>query len=170
VVLSGDSATEDAVRSAATAASVLHVEGPFRVNAASPLFSSVLLKELEPSTDRASTPAQNGILEGREVPAAGFSTRLAVFADPASLTMRDSAAALTPLHWVWRAGGTEQIVVRRWAGDEAASQVLLAAFYKALEGGASAVDALRAAQASVRKATPEAPPAAWAGWLVLSGR
>ena len=170
VAVTGENATEEAVRSAAATASVLHVEGPFRVNAASPLFSSVLLKAPEQSTARTSPPAQNGMLEGREVPAAGFSTRVAVFADPAALTMRDSAAALTPLHWVWRAGGTGAILVRRWAGDEAAAQNVLAAFYKALEGGASAVDALRAAQSALRKATPGAPPAAWAGWLVLSGR
>ena len=172
MVISGESATEEALRAAASAASALHLEGPFRVNAASPLFSSVLLKEPEPADEPASSaaPAQDGILEGREVPSAGFSTRVVVFADPASLTMRDSAAALTPLHWVWRAGGTEALVIRRWAGDEAVASDLLTAFYKALQSGMNAVDALAAAQAELRRMVPAAPPAAWAGWLVVSGR
>ena len=105
-LVTGDEATEEAVRAAAAAATVLHVEGPFRVNAASPLFSPVLLK----GTEGATTPANNGVIEGREIPSAGFSTRVAVFADPASLSMRDAAAALTPFHWVWRAGGTDAVL------------------------------------------------------------
>jgi hypothetical protein len=157
------------VRTAAATASVLHLEGPFRVNAASPLFSSVLVKGPDAAITSA-TLTDNGVIEGREVPSAGFSTQLVVLADPASLSMRDSAASLTPLHWVWRAGGTNALLVRRWAGDEAIAADLLAAFYKAVRGGASAVDALHTAQAEVRKAAPAAPPAAWAGWLVLSGR
>ena len=111
-LVTGEQATEEAVSAAAARRTALHVEGPFRVNAASPLFSPVLLN----GTD-VTTPANNGVIEGREVPSAGFSTRVAVFGDPASLSMRDAAAALTPFHWVWRAGGTAQSSVRRWGGD-----------------------------------------------------
>ena len=42
-VLAGAAATEPAVREAIGRATVLHVAAPFRINAASPLFSSVLL-------------------------------------------------------------------------------------------------------------------------------
>ena len=167
LLLAGDAATEEAVRGAAATASVLHLEGPVRVNAASPLFSPVLLAA-PPVTSEAVPLARNGVLEAREVPAAGFTARLTVFADPAALSMRDAAAAVTALHWVWRAGGTEALLLRRWDGDEAAAHQLLAAFYEGVKAGASAADALHAAQQTLRKAG--APAASWAGWIVVSTR
>jgi CHAT domain-containing protein len=163
-LVAGDAATEEAVRGAAATASVLHLEGPARVNAASPLFSSLLLVP-PPATTEAVPPAQNGVLEAREVPAAGFTTRLTVFADPAALSMRDAAAAVAALHWVWRAGGTETLLVRRWGGDDAAAHQFLAAFYERLKAGASAAAALHAAQETLRESG--APPAAWAAWMMV---
>lgn len=168
-MVTGATATEEAVRSAAATASALHIEGPFRVNASSPLFSSVLLAAPEASVVPAPA-AQNGVLEAREVPAAGFTNRVVVFADPAALSMRDSAAALPALQWTWRAGGIEALVVRRWASDDTVSAELMGAFYEALKGGASAPDALDAARSAVRKSSPALPPAAWAGWVVVSAR
>lgn len=169
VMVAGTAATEDAVRSASAAASALHIEGPFRVNASSPLFSSVLLAAPEASAVPAPA-SQNGVLEAREIPAAGFTNRVVVFADPAALSMRDSAAALPALQWVWRAGGTEALVVRRWASDDTVSAELMGAFYDALKGGAGAADALEAARSAVRTPSAALPPAAWAGWMVVSAR
>jgi len=165
-MVDGDAATEDATRTAAASASVMHTTGPFRVNAASPLFSALLLAP----GDAASGPrpaAKNGVLEAREVPSAAFSTRVVVFADPAALSMRDSASAVPAVHWAWRAGGASGIVVRRWPADEEVAGELLAALYESLKGGATAAEALHAAQAAVRKRQPSLPPAAWAGWLAL---
>lgn len=168
-MLEGDGATEEATRTAAASVPVLHVAGPFRVNAASPLFSSLLLAPGELSSVPAPA-AKNGVLEAREVPAAGFSTRAVVFADPAALSMRDSASAVPAVHWAWRAGGANGIVVRRWPGDEEVAGELLAAMYESLKGGASAAEALHAAQVAVRTRQPALPPSAWAGWLALSAR
>jgi hypothetical protein len=171
--VTGAAATEDALRTAASAASVLHVEGPFRVNAASPAFSSILLAvppPAEPGDAPPPPPASNGVVEAREVPSAGWTTRVAVFADPASLSMRDSASALPALHWIWHAGGTDALLVRRWGGDEATAADLLAAFYAALKEGQAPADALHTARAAVRNANPSLPPAAWAAWLALSVR
>lgn len=171
-LISGAGATEDAFRSAASIASVLHVEGPFRVNAASPLFSSILLAPT-PQAGAAGAPvppAQDGVLEAREIPSANLSSRVVLFADPAALSMRDSAAAVPALHWVWRAGGIDALVVRRWGSDESIAGDLLAAFYDALRDGATPASAQRAAVDAVRKARPDLPPGAWAGWLSISAR
>ena len=162
----GEAATEEAARGAATAVSVLHVTGPFRVNAASPLFSSLLLAL--PESSSVPIPAtKNGVLEAREVPSAGFATRIAVFADPAALSMRDAASAVPAMQWAWRAGGASGVVVRRWSGDEQGAANLLAAMYESLKTGASAAEALQAAQRAVRKRDPALPPSAWAGWLAI---
>ena len=163
VVLTGTAATEEAVRAGATIATVLHVAAPFRINAASPLFSPILLAPGEPVENV--RPDQNGMLEAREIPNAEFTTRLVVFSDPAALTMREGAAALPTLQWVLRAGGLESLVVRRWAGDEDATTALLKAFYERLRTGNSPAEALHAARADARKAG--LPPQVWAGWLLI---
>ena len=84
-VLAGPGATEPAVREAIGRATVLHIAAPFRINAASPLFSSVLLTAPEraaagaavtapgdapvgaPRPAAAVDPANDGALELREV-------------------------------------------------------------------------------------------------------
>jgi tetratricopeptide (TPR) repeat protein len=165
--LTGTAATEEAFRALAASSSVLHLTGPFRVNAASPLFSPALLAE---AAIDAQTPARDGIFEAREASTAGLSARVLVISDPAALSMRDAAAALPTLRWAWRAGGVDTVVTRRWASDETYSGDVLSAFYAALHDGMPAVDAMRQARDAVRKANPELPPAAWAGWIVLGGR
>ena len=164
-----EAATEEAFRTAAASATTLHVTGPFRLNAASPLFSPLLLT---PPAEASEPPdaSANGIFEVREVPTAGVTARTLVVSDPAALTMRDAAAAVATLSWVWRAGGTDTLLVRRWTSDPTATNALLAEFYKALRDGSTPVDALQAARAALRKAAPDTPPSVWAGWLVLSGR
>lgn len=164
-VVIGNAATEEAVRSGAAAALVLHLGAPFRLNAASPLFSPILLSRPEPAEG---PPSRNGILEAREIPNADLAARVAVFSDPASLSMREAAAALPAFQWIWRAGGIETLIVRRWGGDETASADLLAVFYEGLRSGESAADAMHSARAAARKSS--APPQTWAGWLVLTAR
>jgi hypothetical protein len=162
-LLTGPAATEEAVRSGATDASVLHVGAPFRVNAASPMFSSILLSRSGTATDVPS--GRNGVLEAREIPTADLATRLAVFSDPASLSMREAAAALPALQWVLRAGGMETLIVRRWGSDEAAAGEILATFYEQVRAGKTPAEALDLARSAARKAG--APPQVWAGWLVI---
>ena len=126
---------------------------PFRINAASPLFSPILLAPGE-SVEKRRRAISNGILEAREIPNAEFTTRLVVFSDPAAMTMREGAAALPTLQWVLRAGGLESLVVRRWAGDEDATTALLKAFYERLRTGNSPAEALRAARAEHARLVP----------------
>jgi tetratricopeptide (TPR) repeat protein len=165
-VLTGPTATKEAVRTAAAGASVLHVAAPFRVNAASPLFSPILLAAGS-ATDAAPT-AGNPVLEVRELPAAELATRLLVFSDPAALSMREVAGVLSAFQWTLRAAGIDAVMIRRWGSDEQAASDLLGAFYERLRDGATPVDALSAARASARKS--DAPPQVWAGWMLIGGR
>ncbi len=165
-VLLKAAATEEGVRASAAAASTIHIGAPFRVNAASPLFSSVLLSRA--ARDGEPQPSQNGVLEAREVPTAGLAARSVVFSDPAALSMRDAAAAMPAFHWALRAGGIDTLIVRRWPGNDAAASDLLAAFYERLRSNVPPVEALSQARADARKGG--AAPQVWAGWLLLIAR
>jgi tetratricopeptide (TPR) repeat protein/CHAT domain-containing protein len=157
-------ATEQAVRASAARASVLHLAAPVRFNAASPLFSPMLLAPAGAMAE--APPANNGILEAREIPNTELVARLAVVSDPAALSMREAGGALQAIQWVWRAGGVETLIVRRWTSDESATAEMLRQFYERLSAGASPSEAMESARGAARKAG--APPAVWAGWLVLS--
>ena len=159
-------ATEEAFRASAGTASVLHLAAPARLNAASPLFSPMLLARPEAIAEAPVT--NNGILEAREIPNMPLAARLAVLSDPAALSMREAAGALPAVQWVWRAGGVEGLIIRRWASDETATAEMLGHFYERLRSGTSPSEAMAAARTALRKAG--APPQVWAGWMILSAR
>lgn len=157
-LLAGPEATAAAAKSAAVSAPIVHVGAPFRINAASPLFSAVLLTD--------------GRLDARDVFEWQTAATVVTLADPAALSMRDGASAIVPIHWAWSAAGAEGMIVRRWGGSEEHAAKLLARAYEQIRGGKGAAEALHAARAAGRQetATRALGPASWAGWLVLSGR
>jgi CHAT domain-containing protein len=82
--------------------------------------------------------------------------------------MRDSAAALPPLHWAWNAAGAPALLVRRWGGVEDRSAALLQRFYEQLRNGTAPSAALQAARASIRAEDGGRAPGAWAGWILVA--
>ena len=167
-VLTGAEATQEALEAAIRSARALHIAAPFRVNSASPLFSPVLLAAADAEGTRA--PGGDGELDAREVFNLQSSADVVMISDPAALSMRDAAAELTPIHWAWRATGATTLIVRRWAGQDEHSREFVARFYEHLGRGRPPAVAFDAARTGVRAATHGRPPAAWAGWLLLSGR
>jgi len=167
--VTGAAATEGALRQGAAAASVLHVAAPFRINAAGPLFSPVLLST-SPAVSADVLSVDNGMFEVREVPTAGLTARTAVFSDPSTLAMRDAVASVLVVQWIWRAGGVDTLVLRRRGADDASANELLAAFYRLLREGKTSAEAMRLASAELRNSPARSPPAKWAVWLVLTGR
>lgn len=158
-LLAGMDATAASAKSAAASAPIVHIGAPFRINAASPLFSAVLLTDSR--------------LDARDVFEWQTSATVVTLADPAALSMRDGASAIVPIHWAWKAAGSEGMIVRRWGGSEEQGASLLARTYEKIREGKGAAEALHAARAAARQAAAtRAPvaPASWAGWLVLSGR
>ena len=188
-VLSKTSATESAVREQLRA-SVLHFAAPFRINAASPLFSSILLDTAPPPSSAesatappgsaaqaappASTPrpdqANDGALELREVMNLDLNARIAVFSDGAATSMRDGASAADVVEWGWLAAGVPSLLIARWAAPPAAGARLLAEFHKQVRAGAAPAVALRAAQLLIRSTAETSAPIHWAGWMLLGAR
>jgi CHAT domain-containing protein len=162
-VLTGSGATEAALREQFARAGTLHVAAPFRVNAASPLFSPILLAD----TPEPASPGNDGVLELREVMNLQLPARAAVVSDPAALSMRDAAGESAVVQWAWRAAGAQRVVLQRWAADDGAGGAVVAALYARLRRGEDAPEALAGARQSVRRMAGRSAPAYWAGWFSL---
>jgi tetratricopeptide (TPR) repeat protein/CHAT domain-containing protein len=161
IVLSGSAATESAVRERLPSADVVHLAAPFRINGASPLFSPVLL---------APEAAYDGALEAREIMNLDLHARATLLTDGAAMTMRDAADEAPALAWAWRAAGVPVTIMPRWAGDESASDELVAEWHRRLRGGETAATALQGARTKIRSTEQTSAPFYWAGWLIMAGR
>jgi tetratricopeptide (TPR) repeat protein len=159
--LSGAAATEAAAGEHLTRADVIHIAAPFRVNGASPLFSPILL---------APDPANDGALEAREIMNLDLHAAVAVLSDGASMSMRDAADEVGAVLWAWRASGVPAIVLPRWATDDAASRVAMAALHERLRAGDAPDVALQAARARIRASGDTSVPFFWASWMLIAGR
>ena len=186
--LSGAAATEQALRGAIGRAGIVHVAAPFRINAASPLFSSVLLASGDAAPPappapsdappapagpaRAALPtradsANDGALELREVMNLSASARLMMLTDGTATAMRESAAAADVVEWGWLAAGVPSVLIARWAAPPASRDRLLAELHRRLRAGEAAAEALAGAERLVRSTPETAAPVHWAGWMLL---
>jgi tetratricopeptide (TPR) repeat protein len=164
-VLSGSGATETSVRAQAGSATFLHIAAPFRVNGASPLFSSVLLTADAGSPDTA--PDRDGVLEAREVMNFDVGARAVAFSDGSSVSMWNAAPAIDLVRWAWRAAGVPTIVLPRWPSDDAAGRAILKEFYARVKAGDAPEAALQSSRAAIRGNAETRAPYFWAGWMAV---
>ncbi len=153
-VIEGRDATEAALRGRASRAAVVHIAAPFRVNAASPLFSEVLL---------APDDANDGTLEAREIINLDLQAKAGVLSDGAALAMMDASDEVPVVAWAWRAAGVPALVMRRWVSDQDVSETFLTALHARLHAGDPPAVALRAARAK----TKTNGPFHWAAWMIV---
>jgi hypothetical protein len=181
IVLTGAAATERAVRDALPRADRLQISAPFRINAASPLFSAVVLTAPDPAQPApaadgaAPAPptadaADDGALELREVMNLSSAARLAILSDGAATTMRDSAATVQVLEWGWLAAGVPSLIVARWSAPPPARDRLMTELHTRLQAGETPARALSAAQRAVRATPGMSAPINWAGWMLAGSR
>jgi CHAT domain-containing protein len=164
-VLLGPELTEAAFRAAVVEADALHIGVPFRLNAASPLFSRALLTA--PEATVAANSGEDGLLEAREVMNLELRAGVTVLTDGGTFSMRDAAAAAGTLQWVWRAAGSAAMIVPRWTSDDPSSDRMLAEFHRRVHAGEPSAAALRASLAAVRAAEDTRAPWHWARWMIL---
>jgi len=164
-VLLGQDATESGLRERSGAASLLHIAAPFRVNGASPLFSSVLLTPVATSVEASAD--EDGVLEAREVMNLDLHARTAVFSDGSTASMRNAAPAIDLVRWAWRSAGVPTIVLPRWATDDTHTSAVLKEFYARMKGGDQPEVAMQGARATVRSSDETRAPYFWAGWIVV---
>jgi tetratricopeptide (TPR) repeat protein len=156
--IDGANATEAAVREQLPAASVIHLATPFRINGASPLFSSTLL---------APDANHDGALEAREIMNLDLHARVAVVSDGNVMAMREAADEAAIVAWTWRAAGVPALILRRWASDDTLSSTFLADVHARLRAGDAPDVALQAARKNLRGKKGGASPYQWAAWMVI---
>ncbi|HEV7670315.1 MAG TPA: CHAT domain-containing protein [Thermoanaerobaculia bacterium] len=155
-VLWGRAATPDAVLRALPGHDLLHFGNHAEVFAERPLRSRLIL-----SPD----PARNdpGVLTAEALLRSDLSAaRLVVLAACASAGGR-SAEGAAGLAWPLLARGVPQVLATVRPVEDKASAILLAEFYRALNGGSTAAEALRQAQIRRIQATHRAPAEAFEG-------
>jgi hypothetical protein len=170
VSLSGEAATEAALRERLVDAAAIHVGVPFRVNGASPLFSPAVLAGTAREKTASFADSEDAVLEAREIMSMALKADVAVLSDGAAMSMRDAADDLATVQWAWRAAGIPTLVVARWPADEAASFAIVRELHRRLRAGAPADASLQAACAAVRAESATRAPFYWAGWLTIGGR
>ncbi len=164
-ILSRVSATESAFRAQALPARAIHIAAPFRLNGASPLFSSILLTA--ETGEQPPTPDDDGIVEAREVMNVD-SHSVVVFTDGGSASMRGAASAAPIVAWAWRSAGTPAIVLPRWSTDDATTAAMMKAMYEALVPlGGSVEGSVQDAAKKIRAAEETRAPFYWAAWQVI---
>lgn len=163
-ILSRSSATEPAVREQIGKAAIVHIAAPFRINGASPLFSSIMLT---PVSGPESTADNDGILEAREVMNLELHGALAVFSDGTSASMRSAASAVDVVSWSWRAAGIRAIALPRWATEDEATALLKGVYRGIAVKGESPEAALCAAATEIRAVEATRAPYYWAAWQVV---
>jgi CHAT domain-containing protein len=157
--LLGDTATVSALRSSAANHDILHLIAHVEVDRKNPQFSSILLGD---SKDN------DGALKLNDIYGLNLKdTNLVVLSGCESqMGNRTRGDDIISLSRAFIYAGAPSVVGSLWSVDDAATQQLMVSFYSHLKQGQSKADALRAAQAELRKRYPS--PYYWAGF-VLTG-
>jgi CHAT domain-containing protein len=164
VVLSGNAATKEAFQSLLPEASIVHYAGHAVANRARPLMSHLLLAGHDDQEG-------SGLLFGYEIARMNLSmTRLVVLSGCSTAVGRsDRGQPVMGLATPFLQAGVPVVVATLWDVDDMSSVRLMAAFYRAVRGGAPVVDALRAARLELLRDDPSLRdhPEKWAGVVAI---
>jgi CHAT domain-containing protein/Tfp pilus assembly protein PilF len=152
-------ATRAEFRKRASAYNVLHIAAHAELNTTSPLFSRIRL---------ASDRDDSGALEVREIYGMDLArTNLVVLsACETQLGAQSKGDDIVGLNRAFLYAGASSVIASLWTVDDAATSVLMKAFYGHLKQGLNKAAALQAAQTATRKKYPH--PYYWAAF-VLTG-
>jgi CHAT domain-containing protein/Tfp pilus assembly protein PilF len=158
--LTGDSATESALRSHASNAGIIHLAAHGQYNSSNPLFSAIYLAKDE---------QQDGRLEVNEIYSLDLTQATDLVVLSACETQVGEISAGDEVVGMTRAflyAGTPTVIASLWSVDDEATALLMEHFYTRLREGMGKAQALQAAQNEVRQEYPH--PYYWAAF-VLTG-
>ena len=158
-VIVGADATKAAARDLMNAADVLHVAAPVQINAANPLFSSVLVSPGSASND-------TGRWALREWFGNPGRTQVLSLPDGSGFGGTRVSAAMDALAWAAAAHGISTLAIGRWPADGFAIDSVLTRVHEELANSTPPAEALRAAIASARGTNGDAP-SAWGGLRLI---
>src|SRR5690606_23061669 len=166
-VMVGDDANETDFREQASAYSILHLGTHAEMNAASPLYSKLVLSK----NGEGVTADGDGYLHAYEIYELDLQAQLAVLTACATGAGRDDEGeGVRSLGYSFAFAGCPSLVVSLWNIDEKVSSEIISRFYANLAAGMPKHLALRKAKLQHLSEAPEelASPYYWAG-LVLVG-
>jgi len=161
-ILSGGKATEEAFRSAAANARMLHFATHGLVDDARGELSALVLA----APGRGSK--DDGLLTAREIASMSLRAQLAVLSacSTAQGTFRDGEGTIG-LGWAFARAGVPSVVVTQWPVNDSATALFMKAFYAALSAGASKAAAMGSAVKAVRSDPRFAHPRFWAAFELV---
>ncbi|HEX6083133.1 MAG TPA: CHAT domain-containing protein [Thermoanaerobaculia bacterium] len=157
-----DAAREALFKAEAPEFRVLHIAAHAIVDDAAPLYSAIVLAAGRHD------PAEDGLLEAREVVDLPLSADLAVLS--ACETARGKVGAgegVVGLAWAFFAAGCPTTVVSQWKAESHSTSQLMIEFHRRLLAGDSPAAALRAAQLELRKDPRYRHPFFWAPFAAI---
>jgi CHAT domain-containing protein/tetratricopeptide (TPR) repeat protein len=164
----GAAATEAAVRAEAGRSRILHIAAHGTLDAASPMYSALLLTPDPAAGD-------DGRLEARELVDLDLPAALVVLSACESARGRVSAGeGVIGLSWAALVAGARRVVVSQWKVDAASTTDLMTGFYRYLgmpPAGAAAdeAEALRSASLDLLRTPRYRHPFYWAAFTVVGG-
>ena len=160
-VLVGATASEQVVKEEAAGFDILHFATHGLLDDRAPMFSALLLAP-------GPGPAEDGLLEAREIADLRLHARLAVLS--ACETARGQIAVgegVIGLSWAFLAAGVPTLVVSDWKTDSSATKELMIDFHRRLLAGAPVAEALRQAELALRRDPRYWHPYYWAPFVAV---
>lgn len=161
-LLIGPQAREDRIKREMPNYTVLHFATHGVLDTKNPMRSALILAPESPGS------LEDGILDAREISGMHLAARLAVLSacNTTGGQVR-GGDGLIGLTWALRAAGCPAIVATHWAINDAATTVLMRAYYGALATGKRKDEALRAAMLAVRSDKSRRSPYYWAAFQLI---
>ncbi|MCB9183345.1 MAG: CHAT domain-containing protein [Flavobacteriales bacterium] len=162
----GSAASEPAFRSSAARYGILHLGTHAEMNAASPMYSRLVLSKDGPGTD----PDADGYLHAYEIYELDLRAQLAVLTACETGTGLNDGEGVRSLGYSFAYAGCPSLVMSLWSIDEKTSSEIIARFYEYLADGMPKHEALRKAKLGYLESASDElrQPYYWAG-LILVG-
>jgi CHAT domain-containing protein len=159
-VLTGKAADETVFKEEIGRYAVVHVAAHALIDETQPLYSSIVFA--------AQNPANDGLLEARELQALDLHAQLFVLsACSTARGRRFRGEGVVGLAWALLSRGTPEVVVSQWNADSRATARLMVLFHRYLVRGQTAASALRQAQIDLRADVRYADPLYWAPFILF---
>jgi CHAT domain-containing protein len=161
----GPAATEAAIKAEAGRSRIVHIAAHGTLDAASPMYSALLLAPGSAEDD--------GRFEARELAELDLDSSLVVLSACETARGRVSAGeGIIGLSWAALVAGARRVVVSQWKVDAASTTDLMTGFYRHLRAPADApaqdeADALRAAALELLRSPASRHPFYWAAFTVV---
>jgi CHAT domain-containing protein len=161
-VYSGPEATREVFGREAPHYRILHIAAHGIVEPDAPMYSAFALSA------PASSPADDGMLEAREIASMPLDADLAVLSACSTASGRISPGE-GPLGmcWAFLAAGCRAVVASQWDAESTTTADLMVAFHRRLAAGDPPPTALRAAQRGLLQRDPSLHPLYWAPFVVV---